>query len=62
MLAHPYNPEFLTKSGLTRFCTAAEKAGFDGIGFSFVNFLDELPYFADEVLPRLERLGLRERR
>ena len=37
-------------------------AGFDGIGFSFVNFLDELPHFADEVLPRLERTGLREGR
>ncbi len=34
-------------------------AGFDGIGFSFVDYLDELPYFAQEVLPRLERLGLR---
>jgi len=35
--------------------------GFDGIGFSFVNFLDELPYFAQEVLPRLQLLGLREK-
>ena len=35
-------------------------AGFDGIGFSFVNYLNELPYFAQEVLPRLRRLGLRE--
>jgi dimethylsulfone monooxygenase len=34
-------------------------AGFDGIGFSFVNYLADLPYFCDEVLPRLERLGLR---
>ncbi len=34
-------------------------AGFDGIAISFVNYLDELPYFRDEVLPRLERLGLR---
>ncbi len=35
-------------------------AGFDGIGFSFLNYLLELPYFAQEVLPRLHRLGLRE--
>lgn len=35
------------------------RAGFDGIGFSFVNFLDELPFFAAEVLPRLECMGLR---
>ena len=36
-------------------------AGFDGIGITFVNYLDELPYFCDEVLPRLEAAGLRLR-
>jgi dimethylsulfone monooxygenase len=36
-------------------------AGFDGIAISFVNYIDELPYFRDEVLPRLARLGLRTR-
>jgi dimethylsulfone monooxygenase len=25
-----------------------------------VNYADEFPYFRDEVLPRLERLGLRK--
>jgi alkanesulfonate monooxygenase SsuD/methylene tetrahydromethanopterin reductase-like flavin-dependent oxidoreductase (luciferase family) len=35
-------------------------AGLDGIIISFVNYLDELPYFAQEVLPRLERMGIRE--
>jgi alkanesulfonate monooxygenase SsuD/methylene tetrahydromethanopterin reductase-like flavin-dependent oxidoreductase (luciferase family) len=35
------------------------EAGFDGFCFSLVNYNDELPYFAQEVLPRLERLGLR---
>jgi alkanesulfonate monooxygenase SsuD/methylene tetrahydromethanopterin reductase-like flavin-dependent oxidoreductase (luciferase family) len=34
-------------------------AGLRGMAMNFVNFLDELPYFRDEVLPRLERLGLR---
>jgi FMNH2-dependent dimethyl sulfone monooxygenase len=34
-------------------------AGFNGIAISFVNYIDELPFFRDEVLPRLERLGLR---
>ncbi len=34
--------------------------GFDGIGFSFVNYLNELPYFAADVLPRLQKLGVRE--
>jgi dimethylsulfone monooxygenase len=36
-------------------------AGLRGIGVSFVNYLDELPYFCAEVLPRLERQGLRSR-
>jgi dimethylsulfone monooxygenase len=36
------------------------KAGMRGIALSFVNYLDELPYFCDEVLPRLVRLGVRE--
>jgi dimethylsulfone monooxygenase len=35
------------------------KAGVRGIALSFVNYLDELPYFCDEVLPRLVRLGVR---
>lgn len=34
-------------------------AGLRGIGLSFVNYLQELPFFADEVLPRLARMGLR---
>jgi len=34
-------------------------AGVEGICFSFVNYVDELPYFISEVLPRLERMGLR---
>jgi FMNH2-dependent dimethyl sulfone monooxygenase len=38
------------------------RAGVRGIGLSLVNFADELPYFCDEVLPRLERLGVRAKR
>ena len=34
--------------------------GLNGIAVSFVNYLDELPYFRDEVLPRLARAGVRE--
>ncbi len=37
-------------------------AGLTGIAVSFVNYLDELPYFCAEVLPRLARLGLRQGR
>jgi alkanesulfonate monooxygenase SsuD/methylene tetrahydromethanopterin reductase-like flavin-dependent oxidoreductase (luciferase family) len=35
------------------------QVGFDGLVLNFLNYLDELPYFAQEVLPRLERQGLR---
>jgi alkanesulfonate monooxygenase SsuD/methylene tetrahydromethanopterin reductase-like flavin-dependent oxidoreductase (luciferase family) len=34
-------------------------AGLDGVAMGFVNYLDELPYFVQEVIPRLERMGLR---
>ena len=33
-----------------------------GVGLSLVNYADELPFFCDEVLPRLERLGVRQKR
>jgi alkanesulfonate monooxygenase SsuD/methylene tetrahydromethanopterin reductase-like flavin-dependent oxidoreductase (luciferase family) len=38
------------------------RAGLRGVGVSFVNYLDEMPYFCAEVLPRLARMGLREAR
>jgi alkanesulfonate monooxygenase SsuD/methylene tetrahydromethanopterin reductase-like flavin-dependent oxidoreductase (luciferase family) len=37
------------------------KAGLRGVAISFVNYADELPYFLEEVMPRLERMGLREK-
>jgi FMNH2-dependent dimethyl sulfone monooxygenase len=37
------------------------RAGLRGIGVSFVNYIDELPFFCGEVFPRLERMGVRER-
>jgi alkanesulfonate monooxygenase SsuD/methylene tetrahydromethanopterin reductase-like flavin-dependent oxidoreductase (luciferase family) len=36
-------------------------AGLDGMAFGLVNYLNELPLFAAEVLPRMQRLGIRER-
>jgi FMNH2-dependent dimethyl sulfone monooxygenase len=44
--------------GLAELCSL----GLRGIAASFVNYADELPYFCAEVLPRLERLGVREKR
>ncbi len=38
------------------------KAGFAGMTLSFFNYADELPYFAQEVLPRLEAKGIRQPR
>jgi dimethylsulfone monooxygenase len=38
------------------------RAGLTGIGLSFVNYLAELPYFCEEVLPRLARMGVRQER
>ena len=37
------------------------RVGFDGLVISFVNYLDELPYFAQEVLARLEKANLRQK-
>jgi len=51
-----------TPDEIARDLAAICEAGITGIGFSFVNYLDELPYFCAEVIPRLERLGLRAKR
>jgi len=34
LVSHPYNPELLSKEGLTRFARTAENAGFDAMGFT----------------------------
>jgi alkanesulfonate monooxygenase SsuD/methylene tetrahydromethanopterin reductase-like flavin-dependent oxidoreductase (luciferase family) len=49
------NPDFVASE-----MQKMSAAGFAGFAFSFVNYNDEFPFFRDEVLPRLERLGLRE--
>ena len=36
------------------------EAGVAGMALSFVDYVKEFPYFRDEVIPRLERMGLRE--
>ncbi len=33
--------------------------GLNGMALGFVNYLNELPFFRDEVLPRMQHLGLR---
>ena len=44
---------------VARQLAAISNAGFYGFCFSFVNYLNEFPYFRDEVLPRLMALGVR---
>lgn len=39
--------------------TAMHRAGFAGTTVSFVNFLEELPFFIDRVLPLMRQAGLR---
>jgi hypothetical protein len=36
-------------------------SGFAGTTLSFVDYVKEFPYFRDEVIPRLEKKGLREK-
>ena len=44
---------------VTRELARLQAAGLDGLAVNFVDYLEELPFFTGEVLPRLERLGLR---
>ena len=56
---HSGLPMFGSPDDVTEQLVRVSNAGFDGIALSLVNYLDELPYFRDEVFPRLERAGLR---
>ncbi len=51
------DPDFVAKQ-----LADLSQAGLTGIGVSLVNYADELPFFCDEVLPRLARMGVRESR
>src|SRR5262249_32649914 len=35
-------------------------AGLDGMAIGLINYIDEFPHIRDEVLPRMERLGIRK--
>jgi alkanesulfonate monooxygenase SsuD/methylene tetrahydromethanopterin reductase-like flavin-dependent oxidoreductase (luciferase family) len=48
------NPDFVAQE-----FSRLQSIGFDGLALNFVDYLAELPYVAQELLPRLERLGLR---
>ena len=38
-----------------------EKAGLRGAAITFLDYVADMPFFLDEVLPRMERAGLREK-
>jgi alkanesulfonate monooxygenase SsuD/methylene tetrahydromethanopterin reductase-like flavin-dependent oxidoreductase (luciferase family) len=40
--------------------TEMSEAGLAGASICFLNYLEAMPYFIQEALPRLERAGLRE--
>jgi dimethylsulfone monooxygenase len=48
-----------TPDRVTELLSDLARAGLRGIALSFVNYVDELPYFCAEVLPRLRAQGLR---
>ena len=39
--------------------TRLSEAGFNGVAIGFINYLKEMPFFIQEVIPRLESRGLR---
>ena len=44
---------------IARELAAIRELGFDGTTLSFVNYVEELPFFTEQVLPLLEQQGLR---
>jgi alkanesulfonate monooxygenase SsuD/methylene tetrahydromethanopterin reductase-like flavin-dependent oxidoreductase (luciferase family) len=39
---------------------AMSDAGLEGMAIGLINYIDEFPTLRDEVLPRMERRGLRQ--
>ncbi|MGF9663330.1 LLM class flavin-dependent oxidoreductase [Arthrobacter crystallopoietes] len=59
---HGSLPIFGTPDDVAEGVAAVHRAGFDGMTVAFVDYAGELPYFAEEVLPRLEAMGVRPKR
>ena len=56
---HGSLPIFGTPDDVADAIAGVHAAGFDGMTLAFVDYAGELPYFAAEVLPRLEAMGVR---
>jgi alkanesulfonate monooxygenase SsuD/methylene tetrahydromethanopterin reductase-like flavin-dependent oxidoreductase (luciferase family) len=58
--AYPGTYPFIgTPDDVTSEMARMSAAGLAGTSVAFLDYLKEIPYFLQEVLPRLERLGLR---
>jgi alkanesulfonate monooxygenase SsuD/methylene tetrahydromethanopterin reductase-like flavin-dependent oxidoreductase (luciferase family) len=53
------NPYVGTPNRVAEQLANLSRGGVRGVAVSFVNYLNDAPYFCAEVLPRLERMGLR---
>lgn len=56
---HGSNPLIGTPDDVANEIKRFHDAGFSGMTLAFVDYISELEYFAQEVLPRLERMGIR---
>jgi alkanesulfonate monooxygenase SsuD/methylene tetrahydromethanopterin reductase-like flavin-dependent oxidoreductase (luciferase family) len=55
------NPIIGTPDDIVDEMTKMHGIGLNGCALVFLNYLNELPYFVQEAMPRLERAGLREK-
>ena len=56
---HGSIPLYGTPDDIANEIARYHEAGFSGMTVAFVDYIKELDYFAQEVLPRLERMGIR---
>lgn len=59
VIGRAHYPLFGTPDRVADLLAELHHAGFDGVAIGFVDYCAELPFFIQEVLPRLERRGLR---
>ena len=55
-----YGPITGTPDQVAETMCRMKEIGYSGLAFSFTNYMKELPYFQQEVMPRLEKLGVRQ--
>ena len=58
-IAYPFASAFFTRVGFWAVCFRFATFGFGGAALSFVNYVDELPFFCEKVIPLMREAGLR---